>query len=177
MGLIGAWRAARERRRLAERYLRGLLTAPETDDMQWLSTHTGSIAAATRELVFVRRAIALIVAERDALDDRTASDVSHVLAGVIGAEARASRQTGREWALRWRAYSATQAARGQVESPAARMARVMLEGAGIALPSDALLTQATQCVQTTRARANESLRAAFGEATLPEDIRPSALQP
>lgn len=177
MGLIGTWRAARERRRLAERYLRELLTAPGTDDRQWLSTHTGSIAAATRELVFVRRAIALIVAERDALDDRTASDVSHVLAGVIEAEARASRQTGREWVLRWRAYSATQAARGQVESPAVRVARVLLEGAGIALPSDALLTQATQFVQTTRARANESLRAAFGEATLPEDIRPSALQP
>ena len=177
MGLIGAWRATRERRRLAERYVRGLLTAPETDDVQWLSTHTGSIAVATRELVFVRRAIALIVAERDALNDSTASDVSHVLAGTIEAEARASNQTGREWAMRWRAYSATQAARGQVESPAARLARVLLEGAGIASPSDLLVTQATKLVQTTRARANESLRAAFGVASLPENIRPSALRP
>lgn len=176
MGFLGEWRASRERRKSADRYLRGLLTPPDALDIDWLADVAGSRDRAVRELTYLRRAVGLIVAERDALDDRTASDVAHALTAVVESEARQSPEAGREWTSRWRAYTSALAVRGQVDTPAVRIARVLLEGAGAAQPSAELLDRATQFVQTNRAKANEALRAVFGVATLPDDVRPSALR-
>lgn len=179
MGMLGEWRAGRERRRRAASYLSALVASPATDDAAagaWLSGVTGDAALAARELAFARRAVGLIVAERDALDDRTASDVAHGLAAVVAREARDAPEHGRAWAQRWRAYTATLAVRGDGEAPAARLARVMLAGAGVASPSTDDLVRATQYILAVRTRANESLRAAFGVASLPDDVRPSALR-
>ena len=175
MGLIGEWRASRDRRHRAERYLSGLLTPPDAPDVDWLASLTGDRNRATQELVFARRAVGLIVAERDALDDQTASDVAHALTAVVDAEAR--RTAGSAWVPRWRAYSAALAVRGQVEAPATRLGRVLLEAAGVSQPDTAALERATQFMLSHRARANEALRAVFGVASLPEDVRPSAMRP
>jgi len=176
MGLWGEWRAARDRRRRAGSYLGKLLPTAEPEDIRWLTSFGAGDLLAIRELAFAQRAIGLIVAERDALDDRTASDVAHQLAQVIDRESRQSPNTGRAWAERWRAYTAALAVRGGHEAPGARLARVMLAGAEIAEPTNAQLVRATQFVHATRGRANEALRAAFGVASLPEDIKPSALR-
>lgn len=170
MGLIGEWRAARERRRRAERYLAGLLTPPEATDVDWLVALTGDRQRALEELVFARRAVALMVAERDALDDRTAADVAHVLAAAVEGQA------GADWASRWRAYSSALAVRGQADTPAMRLGRVLLDGAGVAEPGVEAIERAAQFIGAQRARANEALREAFGVASLPEDVRPSALR-
>ena len=176
MGLIGEWRASRERRNRAERYLfSGLLTAPEAVDVDWLASLIGDRARATEELVFARWAVSLIVAERDALDDQTAADVAHALNAVVDTETR--RAGGSAWGARWRAYSAALAVRGQPESPATRLGRVLLEGAGVAEPGAEALERAAQIIGSHRTRANESLRAVFGVASLPEDVRPSAMRP
>lgn len=176
MSLIREWRASRERRRRADSFLTRLLTPPEISDVAWLSQLNGSRDIAERELVFARRALALIVAERDALDDRTASDVSHALSPVIDAESRRSSATAREWTARAKAFMNAMALRGQSEPPAVRLARVMLEGAGVTDPSPQAMERATQFVLTTRGQANEALRAVFGVASLPDDVRPSALR-
>lgn len=176
MGILAEWRASRDRRRRAAGYLHAMLTAPDSADVRWLEALCGRNDVALRELVLARRAIGLIVAERDALDDRTASDVAHQLATVIGREARDVPDMGRAWAERWRAYTATLAIRGDTEAPAARLARVLLAGAGVPKPSTDDLIRATQFVLATRTRANEALRAVFGVASLPEDVRPSALR-
>ena len=176
MSLIGEWRAARERRQRAEKYLSTLLAPPDASDVEWLASLTGSRDRAVHELAFARRAVGLIVAERDALDDQTASDVAHALIAVVDEEARRSPAAAPDWAARWRAYSAALAVRGQVDSPAARLGRVLLEGAGVANPSTDALERATQFVASHRARANEALRAAFGVASLPDDVRPSAMR-
>lgn len=177
MGLIAEWRAARERRRLAEAYLRRVLTPTDPADLDWLAGLTGDRVVAQRELGFVKRAMGLIVAERDALDDRTAADVVHALAPKVNEEARVSADLGRLWLERRRAFSQALAVRGQPEAPAVRLARVLLTGAGIAsAATDDVLARATTIVQVERARANEALRAVFGEASLPEDVRPSALR-
>jgi hypothetical protein len=176
MGMLAEWRAARERRRRAGTYLDALLTPPEPGDLRWLTDLAGTDALARRELDFARRAIGLIVAERDALDDRTASDVAHRLAEVVAREARVHPEMGRAWSERWRAYTATLAVRGEGEAPAARLARVMLGGAGVTRPNTEQMVRATQIVLATRSRANEALRAAFGAASLPEDVRPSAMR-
>ncbi|QJR34811.1 hypothetical protein [Gemmatimonas groenlandica] len=176
MGLWTEWRAQRERSRRASAYLGQLLRSPEHTDIAWLASLGVSEAVALRELTFAKRAIGLVVAERDALDDRTASDVAHQLAPVISREARATVGLGREWGERWRAYTAALAVRGNVESPATRLARVLLGGAGIHDPSTEQLVRATQFVNETRGAANVVLRDVFGVASLPEDIRPSALR-
>ncbi|WP_411280184.1 hypothetical protein [Gemmatimonas sp.] len=149
---------------------------PEPVDVTWLVSIGVTESVALRELTFATRAIGLIVAERDALDDRTASDVAHQLAPVLNREAKGSVALGREWGERWRAFTAALAVRGNAETPATRIARVLLAGAGVADPSGEQLVRATQFVLDTRSAANLALRGVFGVATLPDDIRPSALR-
>jgi len=153
-----------------------LLRTPEPVDVTWLVSIGVPESVARRELTFAKRAIGLIVAERDALDDRTASDVAHQLAPVISREAKGAVDRGREWGDRWRAFTAALAVRGNVEAPATRLARVLLAGAGVADPSSEQLLRAAQFVLDTRSAANVALRDVFGVATLPDDIRPSALR-
>jgi hypothetical protein len=176
MGMLGEWRAARDRRRLAASYLQSLLPAADPADLHWLAAIASSAAVAERELGFARRALALVVSERDALDDQTASDVAHELMPVTESEARQSPATGLLWAARWREYAGALAMRGTAEPPAERLAKVLLAGADVDNPSRDQLTRATQCMHAIRARANEALRAAFGAASLPDDVRPSALR-
>ena len=175
MGMWGEWRASRERRMRAERYLGTVLRDPSTTELQWLQSLGVSGERAARELVFCRRAVGLIVAERDALDDRTAADVAHLLAPVIAGEGRRDPEYGEAWAERWRAYTAALAVRGSAEAPAVRIARVMLAAVGIPEPMPEVLQHATRYVMDTRGQCNESLRAAYGVATLPEDVKPSTL--
>jgi hypothetical protein len=176
MGFWAEWQASRARRQRVEVYLNHLLREPEPALLQWLSALGAGDDVARRELAFARRAIGLIVAERDALDDLTAADVAHQLAPVVAAEARQHAETGRLWVERWRPYTGALALRGNPESPAARLARVLLSGAGIDAPSTDVLQRATTYVQDTRGALNEQLRVAFGAASLPEDVRPSALR-
>ena len=176
MNVIGSWRLARERKRLAERFVQEVLRAPSASEIDWLAALTRDRAVAQREITFARRAIALMVAERDALDDRTASDVAHALVHPVNDEARRSPDVGRAWTSRSREYAAALAVRGQSATPATRLAHVLLNGAAVSEAHHDAVEQATQFVQTARASANESLRAIFGAATLPEDVRPSALR-
>jgi hypothetical protein len=171
----GEWRASRERKLRAERYLGTVLRDPPEAELQWLQTLGVSNQRAVRELGFCRRAVGLIVAERDALDDRTAADVAHLLAPVMAGESRRDPEYGAAWPERWRAYAAALAVRGSAEAPAVRLARVMLAGLGMPEPTPEVLQHATRYVMETRSQCNESLRAAYGEATLPEDVKPSTL--
>ena len=174
MGVIGDWRAARDRRRLSAAFLQAVLSPTDPADAEWLTTVAGSRVAAERELLFARRALALIAAQRDALDDRTASDVARELGAVTDAESRHDAALSASWPARWRGYADALAVRGGTEPPATRLARVLLAGAGLSSPTAEQLGRATHSIQTMRARANESLRAVFGVASLPDDVRPSA---
>jgi hypothetical protein len=176
MGMLAEWKATRERRRRSASYLEVLLHAPDPADVTWLAGLCGDAGVARRELVLARRAVGLIVAERDALDDRTASDVAHQLAAVVDREARKTPPMGRAWVERWRAYTVALAVRGEAEAPATRLARVLLAGAGVAEPATESLAHATHLILATRTRANEALRDVFGVASLPEDVRPSAMR-
>lgn len=176
MGILGEWQASRERRRRAERYLRDVLDTSDATESEWLVRAGVARAVADRELLYARRALGLIVAERDALDDQTASDVTHALAPLLDAESRTAHGTPSPWTARWRAYSTAMTVRGLTETPATRLARVLLDGAGVATPSPDLLGEATQYVQSARVRANEVLRTVFGVASLPDDVAPSAMR-
>jgi hypothetical protein len=178
MSFLSDWRVARDRRRRAAVYLSAITQQVAPADVEWLSriAEGKNERLAARELQFARRAIGLIVAERDALDDRTASDVAHQLATVISSEGRRDSVAGRAWSERWRAYAGALAARGSPESPAARLARVMLAGSGVGAPTQEQLIRGTQYILAVRTSANEALRTAYGSASLPEDVRPSAVR-
>lgn len=171
-----AWRAARDRRRRLSVYLDQVLRAPTPGQLDWLSTCAEPARAAERELLFLRRALGLLVAEQDTLDDRTLSEVAHHLAPVLQSESRSEPAIGQLWVERWHQYRQTVAVRGVAEMPAARMARVLLSAAGIPAPTGEQLRTAMQVVTDTRLQLNTTLRHAFGGRDLPIDVRPSAMQ-
>lgn len=174
MGLFADWRESRDRRRRASHYVAAVLRDRETSQADWLVAMGVPPETAARELTLAVRAIGLIVAQRDALDDRTAADVSHELAPLIEREVQQSLGQGAAWGERWREYTAALAVRGIAEVPAARLAKVLLHGAGLMEPTPAQLARATEFVADIRGRANEALRELFGAADLPDGIPPSA---
>lgn len=174
MGVLAEWRAARERRNRASQFIEAVRHAAEAQGLPWIMTRAQNPGEARFELTDAVRAIALIVAERDSLDDRTAADVAHLVSEQATRDAGSTGAS--RWSNRWRAYSQSLAARGDGEAPASRFARNMLDGATVASPTADELRDATVWVQTVRERANEALRTAFGAASLPEDRPPSSLR-
>jgi hypothetical protein len=175
MGLWSEWQASRERRRRVERYVGHMLREPDPTTLAFLEGVAGP-EVARRELRFALLALGLIVAERDALDDQTAADVSHQLAPEIAAAGRRDPDVARLWPERWRAFTAALAVRGNPELPATRLARVLLGGAGVTHPTAEQLGQISRFLQESRSALNDALREVFGAASLPDDVRPSALR-
>ena len=75
MPLFARWRAERDLQRKAESFVAVLFREPGAADVQWLAEAAtrGDADHALWELRYARRALGLIAAQRDALDDRTAS--------------------------------------------------------------------------------------------------------
>jgi len=86
VSILTRWRAERELQRKAAAFVDALFRDPDQSDVEWLA------AAATRgdtdharwELRYARRALGLIAAQRDALDDRTASIVARGISEALG---------------------------------------------------------------------------------------------
>lgn len=176
MGMLAALQEKRRRQGLAERYVAALLRPASDAEVVWLSeAGGGSAERAMRELAYAQRAIGLIVAERDALDDQTAADVSHALDAVVARESRERRGQVEEWAAHWRDYAEALAARGRAEPPLGRIARVLLRRVGVVEPTAEQLSRGVTVVTAFRHAANDVLRAVYGSASLPEDRPPSEL--
>lgn len=176
MRVLAAMQERRRRQGLSERYVAALLRPAAPEDVAWLTQiGGGSDERSQRELAFAQRAIGLIVAERDALDDQTAADVSHTLDAVVAREARERRGMVEEWTAHWREYADALAARGRSEAPLGRIARVLLRRVGVANPDAEMLARGVQIVTAFRHAANDVLRTVYGSASLPEDRPPSAL--
>ncbi len=176
MGILANRREQRRRQALAERYLNTVLHDPSAEELSWLMQASGaSRELALIELAFSQKAIGLIVAERDALDDQTAADVSHAIDAIVAREARVRQGVLEEWHAHWSEYHDALDARGRSESPLTRIARVLLRRCGTPEPQPGQLDRALRIVTTFRHSANEALRDAFGLASLPEDRPPSAL--
>src|SRR3954451_2761863 len=85
MALLSRWRDDRELHRKATSYVAALMTEPDQADVDWLAgaATKGDLDHARWELRYARRALGLIVAQRDALDDKTGSAVAHALTETI----------------------------------------------------------------------------------------------
>ncbi|HEY4131747.1 MAG TPA: hypothetical protein VGM50_14100 [Gemmatimonadaceae bacterium] len=181
MPLFARWRAERELQRKAAAYVATLFRDPDSADVAWLAqTATrGDTDHAQWELRYARRALGLLSAQRDALDDRTASSVAkeisqafardhHVAAGMV-------ETVERQFNARLSAYRDGLAARAGAPT-AVRMGQTLFAFAGGSFKvKDDNITRAGELLATYLAEANEALRSNFGAAALPENIAPSEL--
>jgi hypothetical protein len=180
--VLGRWRAERARRDRAGAFVRHLVTEPASTDAAWLAecATNGDIDHATWELRYARRAAGLIVARRDALDDRTASLVSGALSHATRLDPlidSAKRHTAaRQLNTRLAAYSEAVSARDPGSTTGDRLGRTLLSFAGLSDPPQEDVVRAGQIVAAYLSDAHDALRRAFGAADLPPDVPPSQLQ-
>src|SRR3954470_8326806 len=81
MRLFRSFRDDRALQRGSASYVALLMADPEPADVEWLSANAtrGDSDHALWELRYLRRALGVLVAQRDALDDRTPSEVLRAL--------------------------------------------------------------------------------------------------
>ena len=173
------WRGERDRARRAARFVDTLRREPEPEAVEWLARHGshGDADHAAWELRYARRALGLIVAERDALDDGTASVVGVALAASLrtdpaipaGSLERVERQLG----ARVRSYAEAIATRRGGVTPAAQLGTALLAFAGTGTdPYGETVDRAAQIMGRYLDEANAALVECFGAAALPD--RPAA---
>lgn len=178
--LFGHWRKARELQRKADKYVVGLLRDPAAEDVTWLATTAtkGDEDHARWELRYARRAVGLLVAQRDALDDRTASLVAEALTAGFEADEGIDRDrfglVEHQFNARISAYRDALGARGVDATPRLGQTLLAFSGGSFRDVNDKV-RRASDIVGTYAGEANEALRSVFGIAALPEHMPPSAV--
>jgi hypothetical protein len=180
MALFQRWRAERTLRRKAEQYVAQLSGEPTAADVGWLAATAtrGDEDHASWELRYARRAIVLLVAQRDALDDRTSSAVASVLADAFQRDDRIDSDrrelAERQFNARLSAYRDALGAR--VPDATVRLGQTLIAfSGGTFRDADSNVRRAGEIVSGYAREANEALRSVFGAAALPENVAPSAM--
>jgi hypothetical protein len=178
--VFGFFKRARALERKAEAYVAGLLREPSADDVAWLAkTATkGDEDHARWELRYACRSIGQIVAQRDALDDRTASIVAQALTAAFESDKNIDRDrfslVEQQFNARLSAYRDAIGARGTDTST--RLGQTLLAFSGGSFRDvDDNVRRAADIVAGFERDANEALRSVFGSAALPEHMPPSAV--
>ena len=162
--------------------MRAIMEEPAAADVEWLTeaATAGDADRARWELRYLRRALGLLVAQRDALDDRTASSVARLLAESASADRNVAaamiRVAERQFDERLSAYREMMALRGHADAMPERLGRTVLLLAGAPRVGQADVAQAAALVDRYLEESAERLRDAFGAATLPEGSPPAAGQ-
>lgn len=180
MPLFARWRAARQLRRKADQFVSALVIEPTQEDVRFLAhaATRGDEDHARWELRYARRAIGLLVAQRDALDDRTASLVARAMSEAFDIDDRIDRDrrdlAERQFNARLSAYRDALGAR--VPDSGIRLGQTLLAFSGGSFRDvDANVRRAGEVLTEYEREANETLRAVFGTAELPEHVPPSAV--
>lgn len=181
MPLFARWRAERDLRRKAAAFVDALFREPDSADVDWLAEAAtrGDVDHARWELRYARRALGLIAAQRDALDDRTASVVARVISESLGRDrniaASMAETAERQFNARLSAYRDGLEAKAGAPTHV-RMGQTLFAFAGGSFTrQDANIERAGELLATYLAEANEALRSSFGAAALPETLPPSAV--
>lgn len=182
MPFLDRWRAERQVRARAAAYAAALSHDPDPELTDWLAnTATGGDTDHARwELRYARRALGLLAAERDALDDRTASLVASALSVEFRKDPAIAKDrielAERQFNQRLSAYGTAVRERQPGSSTSERVAREMLRFAGGEQPWEpATVAHLAEAVAGFLTRTNEELRRVFGQAALPENVKPSSL--
>lgn len=180
MALFKEWRTARQLQRKANRFVDSLVSEPVPEDVAWLArvATRGDEDHARWELRYARRAIGLLVAQRDALDDRTGSLVARALSDAFERDERIDQArrdlAERQFNARLSAYRDALGAR--VPDAAVRLGQTLLAFSGGSFRDvDLNVRSAGDLLDAYAKQANEALRTVFGTAALPEHVPPSAL--
>jgi hypothetical protein len=180
--IFGRWREDRELQRKADQYVAALMREPMDADVDWLSKSAtkGDVDHARWELRYARRALGLIVAQRDALDDKTGSAVGRTLADAMARDRAVDASTieiaERQFNARISAYRDGLDARSSATPVATRLGQTLFAFSGGAFRDAKVdVARGGELLASYAAEANEALRAAFGTAQLPENLPPSAV--
>lgn len=178
MSFWDAWRERRALRDAAELYANAAWAEPEDADVRWLAEAAtgGDEDHARWELRYCRRAVALLVAEREALDDRTAAAVAHALVERLHRDRTVAVErvpmAERQFNVRLTRYRDALRERGG-GTAAERVAAALLAVSRGGRPVDRVEARAAELVGGYTEAARERLSACFGVAQLPEHVRPS----
>lgn len=174
MPLFARWRTERGLQRKAAAFVHALFREPDQADVEWLARAAtrGDLDHAQWELRYARRALGWISAQRDALDDRTASIVARAILEAFVRDrniAAAMVETSeRQFNARLSAYRDGLAAKAGSPTQI-RMGQTLFAFAGGSFKAqDANLVRAGELLASYLTDANEALRANFGPAALPE---------
>ena len=152
---------------------------PASADVEWLATDAtrGDLDHAQWELRYLRRALGILVAQRDALDDRTPSEALRALVHRMQKDRNVD--TGllelaeRQFNARLSAYRDAFLARGSGLATT-RVAQNLLAFSGGPIRSDEpAVKRGAELVALYLAESNAALRESFGAAQLPDDVAPS----
>lgn len=178
---IGAMLARRRRHQKAESVVARLFREPNEADVLWLadSAAGGDVDHARWELRYARRALGLIAAQRDALDDVTGSDIASAIIEAFATDAHVSPDR-RELAVRQfndrvTTYREALQSRGGTIGPADKLGRMLLAFASdSSRTAGSPLPRAITLMDGYLAEASAALRDAYGGAPeLPDDVKPS----
>ena len=177
---VVAQQPEKEWERRAASFASSLMAEPDADSVAQLAAlGDGDVDHALWELRYLRRALGLLIAGRDALDDRTASLVGQALARAVEQDpstAPAMRATSAaQFNARLRLYRDVMGQRGGSRTPIAPLGEALVAFAGgrVARDSD---SWSAGWIAAEFDRCNEELRDEFGTVDLPADVAPSALQ-
>ena len=175
---LGKSKATEQRRRAVQAYVLASSAEPDEPDVQWLASIAGDgdVDRARWELRYARRAVALLVAERDALDDRTGSLVAREMRQALqmdrGVAAGMVAVAERQLNQRLTSFRTALADRSSGDPTELRVARVLLDRVGVRDMSGNV-GKGALIVRKYFESSQDSLRNAFGIASVPEDVPPS----
>ena len=178
-----AWRATRERVRRAKLVAEGLGREPEATDVAWLADAAagGDEDHARWELRYARAAIGLLLAQRDALDDRTAAELAQAIGVMLDRDPRIA-EDRRDLATaqfneRLLAYREALQLRSGPISSADALGRCLLAFASDgARTAGAPLAYAIELLERYATEASALLAQTYCAVQLPEDVPPSVLR-
>ena len=178
--MLKEWRAQRALRARAAAYVARLFAEPPDEDVRWLAASGTSddLDHARWELRYARRALGLLTAQRDALDDRTGSAVAAALGRMLARDPAIApgrlRIAERQLNARLRAYGDA-LVRREGAGTGWHLGRALLEFAGRKEGSPPeVVARAGDILARYLAESNESLRDNFGAPRLAEDVPANA---
>jgi len=179
MRLFATFRDDRTLLRRSAAFADTLMAEPAEAEVLWLAEKAtrGDVDHARWELRYLRRALGILVAQRDALDDRTPSAVLRALMDRMDRDRNVDSDlrelSERQFNARLSAYRDAFTSRGH-GTPALRVAQNLLAFAGGPIRSgDPVVLRGVTVVEETLEQANAQLRVTFGEPELPEHVKPS----
>ncbi len=179
MRLFRRFRDNRTLLRRSAAYAAALMQEPAAADVEWLARDAtrGDLDHAMWELRYLRRALGILVAQRDALDDRTPSESLRALVHRMQKDRNVDgglvELAERQFNARLSAYRDAFTARGQGLATMRVSQNLLAFSGGPIRADDPAVKQGTALVARFLQESNAALRASFGDAHLPDDVAPS----